>query len=286
MTIGVEIEFTGIQQSDAADVIAQHFGTEPWGGCMGWEIKESNKRNAREWKVVGDSSIRVENGGGQCELVTPILTEADINDLQEIASKLKASGAVVNESCGLHVHIGADGLTAPMIRNLVNNVASHEDLLIQALNVHIHRRRYCKPTDKNFLNRLNAKKPQTLDELKKVWYGDDGEHNYHYDSSRYHTLNLHALFTKGTVEFRIFNGTLEPDEIKTAIQLSIALVANAKAVKRTLYKPVQTDNERFAMRTWLTRPEPGLNLNGTEYSTLRHHLTINLSGNSAWRFAI
>lgn len=286
MTIGVEIEFTGIQRSDAADVIAQHFGTEPWGGCHGWEIKESNKRNAREWKVVGDSSIREERGGGQCELVTPILTEEDISTLQEIASKLKAVGAVVNETCGLHCHIGATGMTATQIRNLVNNVASHEELLYKALNVYSNRKRYCRPTDKNFLNRLNAQKPQTLDELKKVWYGDDGDHSYHYDSTRYTVLNLHALFTKGTVEFRLYNGTLEPDEIATAIQLSMALVANAKTVKRTLYKPVQTDNERFAMRTWLTRPTPGLNLNGDAYATLRHHLTRNLSGNGAWRFAV
>ena len=107
----------------------------------------------------------------------------------------------------------------------------------------------------------------------------------HYDNSRYTIVNLHALFTKKTVEFRIFNGTLHAGEVKTAIQLCCALVANAKAAKRTLYKQIQTENERFAMRTWLTRPQ-GLNLNGEEFETLRHHLTKHLEGNAAWRYAI
>lgn len=34
------------------------------------------------------------------------------------------------------------------------------------------------------------------------WYGDAREHDYHYDTSRYTICNLHALFTKGTIEFR------------------------------------------------------------------------------------
>lgn len=280
-TIGVEIEFTGITRLDAAKVIARHFGTTIQSDRT-WTVKD-NKR--RVWKVAVDSSVRIENGGGACELVTPILTYGDIETLTTIVAELKAAGAKVNESCGLHVHIGAANLTAQAIRNLVNDVASHEELLYKALNVHQRRKSYCKPTNKNFLNRLNARKPKTLDELAETWYQRRPFPTIHYDESRYHTLNLHATFTKGTVEFRIFNGSLEADDIKTAIQLSCALVANAKASKRTPYKPVNVENEKFAMRTWLTRPQ-GLNLNGAEFATLRNCLTKNLSGNSAWRFAV
>lgn len=278
MTIGVEIEFTGISMEQAAATVAGHFGKTR-------TYYSATDNQGRTWRVENDSSINTENNGDQCELVTPILTESDIPTLQAIASELKAAGAIANKSCGLHVHIGADGLTATAIRNLVNNIASHEELLYKALAVPQNRKRYCRPTDKNFLNRLNAQKPATIEELKPVWYGGSCDCLIHYHESRYTICNLHALFTHGTVEIRIFNGTLDADEIKTAIQLSLALVRNAKASKRTIYKPVQTDNERFAMRTWLTRPQ-GLNLNGDEYATLRHHLTRNLSGNTAWRFAI
>ena len=179
-------------------------------------------------------------------------------------------------------------MTATAIRNLVNNVASHENLLYKALAVHASRKSYCKPTSERFLRELNEKKPQTLEELGEIWYqvpaGNFPTFHYHY--SRYTILNLHALFTKGTIEFRIFNGTLHAGEVKTAIQLACALVANAKTAKRTLYKPIQAENEKFAMRTWLTRPRGGLNLNGAEFETLRHHMTKNLSGNAAWRYAV
>ena len=294
-TIGAELEFVGITRSAAAKVVAKHFGTTAehiYGTYDAWAAEDGT---GRTWQVMSDSSLRAEKKvDGQivsasdqhrCELVTPILKWDDIETLQEIVRELRHKGAFVNETCGLHIHIGAQGMTAQAIRNLVNNVASHEELLYKALAVHERRKQYCKPANERFLRELNEKKPATLDELKPIWYGDNGFHNYHYDSSRYTILNLHALFTKSTVEFRVFNGTMHAGEVKTAIQLACALVANAKAAKRTAYRKVETDNDRFAMRTWLTRPQ-GLNLNGAAFETLRHHLTKHLAGNAAWRHAV
>ena len=277
-TIGMELEFTGLTRKTAASIIARHFGKT----TRGTSVTDNAER---EWKVVSDGSIRVD-GGEACELVTPILKWDDIETVQEIVRALRGAGAKVNDSCGLHVHIGAAGMTATAIRNLVNNVASHEEILYKALNVHTCRKRYCRPTDTRFLNALNARKPATIEELGQIWYNQDSDNfpTHHYHESRYTICNLHALFTKGTIEFRIFNGTLHAGEVKTAIQLACALVANAKAAKRILYKPEQVENERFAMRTWLTRPQ-GLNLNGEEFQTLRHHLTKRLEGNAAWRYA-
>lgn len=276
-TIGTELEFTGISRETAAKVIANFFGTTAQLD-RSWTATDNA---GREWKVVSDGSIRTENGGEACEMVTPILGWADIENLQEIVRGLRRAGAKVNETCGLHIHIGAQGMTAAAIRNLVNNVASHEKLLYKALDVHEYRKRYCRPTDERFLRELNEKKPATLDELKPIWYGDDGSHNYHYDNSRYTVCNLHATFTKGTIEMRLFNGSLHAGEIKTAIQLCCAMVAFAKTSKHTLYRPVQNENEKFAMRTWLIR----MGMSGDEFKTARHHLTKKLTGNAAWRFA-
>jgi len=295
-TIGTEIEFSGITRKNAAQTVAKYFGTAAkyTGGAYNtWTILDGA---GREWKIVSDSSITAQkkvNGAKvdacndyRCELVTPILAWADIETLQEIVRNLRGAGAFTNESCGQHVHIGAAGMTAQAVKNLVNNFASHEELLIKALNVHESRKGYCKPLSERFIKELNAKKIATLDEVGEIWYQRSAENfpTIHYDASRYQTLNLHALFTKGTVEFRLFNGTMHAGEVKTAIQLCCALVANAKASTRTLYKKVSGENEKFSMRTWLTRPQ-GLNLNGDEFKTLRHHLLKNLGGNAAWRFA-
>lgn len=281
-TIGAELEFTGITRSTAAKVVAKFFGTKAIHFSGPYDKYTVRDNTHRIWTVMSDSSIRIENGGERCELVTPILRWSDIETLQEIVRQLRHAGAKVNETCGQHVHVGANGLTAQAVRALVNTVASREEIFCRALNVHEKRKQYCRPTNERFLRELNEKKPATLDELKTIWYGDNRDHGWHYDPTRYAIVNLHALFTKGTVEFRIFNATMHAGEVKAAIQFCAALVAFARKSRRTVYHKVQTDNEKFAMRTFLTR----LGLNGDEFKTARLHLTKNLSGNAAWRFAV
>lgn len=281
-TIGVELEFTGLTRKAAAQVIANFFGTTETDGNYNWQAVTDN--HGREWKVVYDGSLRTYGDTDACEMVTPILGWADIEPLQEIVRELRRAGAKINETCGLHVHIGAAGLTATTIRNLVNNFASHEKILYKALDVHEWRKRYCQATDARFLRELNERKPATLEELGRIWYDNENFPAYHYHESRYHTLNLHALFTKGTVEFRIFNGTLHAGEVKTAVQLCCALVASAKKAKWKVYRPIETENEKAAMRCWITQ-DAGINFNGDEFKTARHHLLKKLTGNAAWRFA-
>lgn len=282
LTIGTEIEFTGITRGQAARVIGKFFGTTVHHDGGNYNKHTVIANDGRVWTVMSDSSIRADDYQKRCELVTPILRWNDIETLQKIVRELRHAGAKVNDSCGLHVHIGASDMTAAQIRHLVNIVASREDIFYNALKVHENRKDYCRPTDERFLNELNQKKPATIDKLKKAWYGNNGDHNYHYDPSRYTILNLHALFTKGTVEFRIFNSTLHAGEVKAAIQFCAALVAFAKKARRSVYHKIETDNEKFAMRTFLTR----LGLNGDEFKTARLHLTKNLEGNAAWRFAV
>ena len=281
-TIGTELEFTGITRHQAAVVVAKFFDTTAKHTGGNYDKYTVEDYDGRIWTVMNDSSIRATDTQKRCELVTPILRWRDIKTLQQIVRDLRFVGAKVNNTCGMHVHIGASDMTAAQIRHLVNTVASREEIFYNALKVHENRKNYCAPTNERFLRELNRKKPETLAELKKVWYGDNGDHDYHYDMTRYVILNLHALFTKGTVEFRIFNATLHAGEVKAAIQFCAAMVAFAKKSRRSGYRKIETDNEKFAMRTFLTR----LGLNGDEFKTARLHLTKNLEGNAAWRFAI
>ena len=86
--------------------------------------------------------------------------------------------------------------------------------------------------------------------------------NQHYNESRYHMTNYHAVFTKGTIEFRLFNfdkpangkkNGLHAGQLKSWIQLCLALSEMAKEVRTASPKPQQTENPKFAMRTWLIR---------------------------------
>jgi hypothetical protein len=217
-----------------------------------------------------------------CEVVTPILTYEDMADLQEIVRKLRAAGAFANKSCGIHVHVGAGDLTVRHLWNLQNMVAAKEDLLVSALGInHDRLADYCKRTDEEFLKELNEKKPVTRQQLAILWYGGcpTSRMHSHYDSSRYHMLNLHAVFSKGTVEFRMFNGSTHAGKIKAYVQLCLAMVQHAKATKRAKFEKLATENPKYTFRCWLLR----LGLIGDEFKTARKHLLDKLEGDTAWR---
>ena len=101
-------------------------------------------------------------------------------------------------------------------------------------------------------------------------------------------LNLHATFTKGTVEFRLFQfdeptadrrGGLHAGQLKSFIQLFLALSQMAKTVRTASPKPQQNENPKYAMRTWLLR----LGFIGDEFATARDLLTRRLDGDAAFR---
>ena len=296
-TIGVEIEMNNITRKAAAKLAADFFGTsrtEYTAHRNGYETYSAWDAQGREWKFQKDVSIAGPDSE-KCELVTPILHYADIETLQELVRRLRKAGARSDytRGCGVHCHIGAQGHTPQSLRNLANLMASHETLIAEAIRVDQSRmRRYCRTVDPRFLEQLNRKKPTTMAQLADIWYESNGSNygrNQHYNDSRYHMTNYHAVFTKGTIEFRLFNfdkpangkkNGLHAGQLKSWIQLCLALSEMAKEVRTASPKPQQTENPKFAMRTWLIR----LGLVGEEFSTARDFLTRNLSGNAAWRF--
>ena len=295
-TIGVEVEMNSITRQKAARVAAEFFGTgryEYTAGRHGYATWSAWDEQGREWKMQKDVSIAGPDSQ-KCELVTPILTYGDIETLQELIRRLRKAGAKSDytRGCGVHIHIGAQGHTPQTLRNLANIMASHESLLKDALALDEYRvGRYCRPVDENFLKEVNKKKPKTMAKLADIWYTSQGEgygRGQHYNGSRYHMLNLHATFTKGTVEFRLFqfdapadgklNG-LHAGQLKSYIQLCLALSQMAKEVRSASAKPQQNENPKYAMRTWLLR----LGFIGEEFATARDILTRRLSGDAAFR---
>lgn len=295
-TIGVEIEMNCIKREKAARLAATYFGTSRFeytadrNGYQTWSAWDSE---GREWKFQKDVSIAGPDNE-KCEMVSPILTYKDMETLQEILRQLRHAGAKSDASrgCGVHIHIGAKGHTSQTLRNLANLMASHENLIATALDLDRGRiRRYCKMVEPNFLERLNKKKPKTMSDLADIWYTSQNANygrNHHYNDSRYHMLNYHATFTKGTVEFRLFQfdeptaerkGGLHAGQLKSYIQLCLALSQMAKSIKTASPKPQQNENPKYAMRTWLLR----MGFIGQEFATARDILTKRLAGDTAFR---
>ena len=295
-TIGIEVEMNSITRQKAAKVAAEFFGTDRYentAGRNGYSTWSAWDADGREWKFQKDVSIAGPDEQ-KCELVTPILTYGDIETLQELCRQLRHAGAKSDASrgCGVHIHIGAQGHTPQSLRNLANIMASHESLIAEALKLDRGRmNRYCRTVDPRFLEQVNRRKPRTMSQLADIWYNSNGAsygRNHHYNDSRYHMLNLHATFTKGTVEFRLFQfdeptaerrGGIHAGQLKSYIQLCLALSQMAKDVRTASPKPQQNENPKYAMRTWLLR----LGFIGEEFATARDFLTRNLTGDTAFR---
>ena len=271
-TIGVEVEMNNITRMAAAKKVAEYFGTGAWYAARdyGYDACACKDRKGRVWKFQKDCSIQGDDAQ-KCEMVTPILNYDDIEDLQEIIRILRKAGAKSDASrmCGVHIHIGANGHTPKTLRNLTNIMASHESLIIEALGIDSSRiNRYCKTVDPRFLAEVNKKKPKTMSDFADVWYKSQNEtycRTEHYNGSRYHILNFHATFTKGTIEFRC-----------------LALSQMAKEAKGASSKPQQNENPKYAMRTWLLR----LGFIGDEFKTARETLTKNLRGDASFRSGV
>ena len=293
-TIGVEIEMTGITKAEAAEVAVNFLGGRITREYDGYDTYNVIAPDQRVWKIMNDASIKtmkntkgklkaINNKDYSVELVTPILRYEDIETLQELIRRLRKAGAVSDSElqCGIHIHIGAKDHTPNTLKNLVNLMAAKEDLIYKSLEIDPARVRWCKKVNEDLIQAINKKKPKTLEQLADLWYSGYGfeSRDRHYHTSRYHGLNLHSTFTKGTIEFRLFNGTLHAGKIRSYIVFCLAISHQALTQKSASARRTHTDNEKYTFRCWLLR----LGLIGEEFKNCRMHLMKALDGNSAWR---
>lgn len=285
---GVEVEMTGITREKAARLVAGVLGTtpsHPESNC--YHTRTIADQAARKWKIMRDSSITpIRNDDTsepldeyRVEFVTPPLNYSDIELLQNIIRKLRENGAKAHSSCGIHIHVDGANHTAVSLRRLVNFMTARQDLIYEALQIGDRESSWCHKLNKTLLDAMKKDKNLTKEKAEEIWYSraNDGycggiDHQ-HYNSTRYHGVNLHSFFTKGTVEFRLFNSTLHAGKIKAYIQFCLAVSAWAitsqeKIVFRSMdgYSPEQ---KVTIMRNILTHR---LGLYGNEFKTCRLHL--------------
>lgn len=86
-------------------------------------------------------------------------------------------------------------------------------------------------------------------------------------------------FTDEKVEFPWFDRELTPEETKAYTIFIAQLCKLSKELKHASKRPVETDNEKYAMRTWLLR----MGFIGPDFKAARKILLKNLSGSSAFR---
>lgn len=237
---GFELEFTGISRSEAVTTLESLFLHTAYGeSAYGANIV--NDSLSRPWKIVKDSSITPsieDNSIRQNELVSPPLTLSDLPLITQVVNALQEAGAEINNTCGFHVHVDAEQFNFKSLKNLVKYYAKYEDMFYNALAVEASRASHqaAPLTTKHdyFLENLHTAK--SLDDLEQNWYEQFGGKEDKYSETRYCGLNLHRLWyawSSSTIEFRMFNSSLDMIEIETYITLALSIsvkALNSKAV--------------------------------------------------------
>ena len=293
---GCEIEMTGLTRQQAAEAVASLFGTTAVHSRSSrtydpWEVTDNE---GKTWRFVYDSSIHgshrtgrqqipIGDGDYKVEMNSPKLEYREMGKLQEVVRVLRHAGAVVNQSCGMHVHVDASKHTPQSLKNALSIMYSKEDILFKALNVNESRvQRWCQKVREPMLEKIRKlPKNITMDRLKQEWYGGADGSSEHYNWTRYHALNLHSVFYRGTLEWRCFESTLHAGKVRANITLALAISAQAINQSRTVMRKTEiSENPAFTFRTFLLR----LGLIGPEYKNVREHLLSNLPGDRAWRY--
>lgn len=282
---GVEVEMTGITRAKAASIIAEVFGTRASsadGTC--YHTITIKDQSSRTWKVMRDSSINpVRNDGTseymdeyRVEMVTPPLNYEDIETLQTIIRKLREAGAKANSSCGIHIHVDGANHTPKSLKKLINFMVARQDLIYEALNIGARGDQWCRKLNPQLLVEMRKDKNLSKSSAENIWYSRAND-NYcggidhqHYNTTRYHGVNLHSYFSKGTVEFRLFNSTLHAGKIKAYIQFCLAVSSWAiTSEDNTVFRSMtgyNAEQKVTIMRNILTHR---LGLFGDEFKTCR-----------------
>jgi hypothetical protein len=158
-----------------------------------------------------------------CEFVSGVYRgTAGLVQLAADVRAIKALGARVNQSCGLHIHVGFDKSDAEKMDRLVTLIANFEKAIYAATGT--KRRevsRWCRSLHR---------------------YGNKETAKAHARNLRYHVLNI-ATGGKPTVEFRAFGASLNVEKIVTYVRLCVGLVERAIDTKRVTDWTAKTPKE-------------------------------------------
>ena len=287
---------SGLTRQQAAEAVAALFGTTARHSNSSrtydpWEVTDND---GKVWRFVKDASIHPEHRERgrlvsasdlyKVEMNSPKLEYSEMGKLQEVVRALRHAGAIVNSSCGMHVHVDASKHTAQSLKNALSIMYSKEDILFKALKVNENRvYRWCKKVDEDKLKKIR-KLPSGagMRQMQELWYSDTSESpSFHYNETRYYALNLHSVFYRGTLEWRCFESTLHAGEVRANITLALAISAQAINQKKTVMRKTEiSENPAFTFRTFLLR----LGLIGPEFKNVRKNLLKNLPGDPAWRY--
>lgn len=200
ITYGIEVEAYNFDRMSLISEASTH----------GLQVKSEgyNHEDKHYYKIVSDSSIQGVNSN---EVVTPVLQgEQGMNDLKALCNSLVAIDARVNKSCGLHVHIGAVGMSQKHYVRVFKNYQAIETAIdsFMAPSRRGNNSRWC-----HSLQGIDFSGCTTQTDVARALGYD-----------RYFKCNAEAFSRHQTIEFRQHQGSTDFEKISHWVKFLAALV--------------------------------------------------------------
>lgn len=266
-TFGIELEFVG---GDANAIARELYQL----GICGYDsrVPYHSPSVPGKWKLEKDGSVSYGDSGG--ELVSPVLVDCPEtwNTIQKICEVAKRHGATINQDCGGHVHIGIDPLDTARHRwkRFFKGISSFEDVLYRLAGGSLGRIRdgstiYAREFANNAtMGARSAFAMETAEDIRTL--------ASRISNDRRRGINLTNLANPNkpnTIEFRYFNGSLDPAQIQNNVKIANGIITASEKAR------IQNNNsETMKRRGNILREEPYENRNRQDHSMIRSFVDI------------
>lgn len=223
------------------------------------------------WKAVYDGST---NGP---EFVTGILKgDYGVKQLESMSNALSEQGAKVDKKCGVHVHIGGAIHNRRLSIIILKLCLQIEQDIYAMLPESRASNNYCKKLPVDIIDRMNFKnykeilgKFTTGYEIDRTYNKKKNHPNGHYNSQRYHWINLTNCSTKGgpdTIEFRPHSATIDFDKIYPWVLICMSIVKFAENQQRRIMNSSYSE-QRITLQDVIK-----YSLNDAQYELVNEHI--------------
>jgi len=216
-TFGVEIEFFNLTPQQAVRALTNAGVSASFEGYT--------HRVMNTWKIVTDASVnRVGTGGAGLELVSPVLRGADgLEQIEKVTKALREAGAKVDKTCGVHVHIGMDGLVGAEMMKVIDLYVANQSFIDGLMPASRRDAYYCRHITTDSLNlgiynqMRNSRTATATTRMRTTLSG----------AQRFYVVNVASYAKYGTLEFRQHSGSLNGKKIGGWVQFLLGLVETA-----------------------------------------------------------
>ena len=208
-------------------------------------LKRDESKEARGWDIKPDASL--DEG---VEITSPILTDnqEDIEDIYMVCTMLQKIENETNERCGGHIHIGSNYLKSKeAFINLFEIWGNAEEIICKISNEKNNIPRF---TLQEYAKPISPKINKAIEEGKINLENEEDLNSFieeiqDIQINRYSSLNMFNINNgMNTIEFRISNGTLNPDTWIENARLYGRIVQMSQKIAEIERNPESTKEEK------------------------------------------